>query len=356
MNDKTKVRFAQIGIDHTHAAGYLDSLLLMPEVEIVALYDARPDVVRPLVQPALQDVPLYGDLDALLRQVQPEAVLIALPNDVTPEAIVRAAEAGAHVYAEKPCARTAGEFLPALEAIHKADVQFATGYLRRSSPVGQAIKDMVDEGLLGRLASMEARWITTSVTVRDPTHYYFSRERSGGGILHWLGCHWLDFMRWATSAEVVEVAAVLDTLSGEAIGVEDTAALSLRYSGDWAQPAGMVGSLHCAYVTDRATDQLFFGLRGTLGWVEWQKSGPELVAHSTHPAWATAPTRVLRFEPEPVGGYGGAQGILALRRFIASFRKDVRPAFVGQDALRILEVLDAAHVSAASGRRVSLRR
>jgi predicted dehydrogenase len=354
MNVTDKVRFAQIGIDHTHASGYLDSLLLMPEVEIVALYDARPDVMRPLVQPALRDVPLYGDLDMLLRQEQPEAVLIALPNDATPQAIVRAAENGAHVYAEKPCARTAREFLPALEAMRKAGVQFATGYLRRSSPVGQAIKDMVDGGLLGRLTSIEARWITTSVTVRDPTHYYFSREQSGGGILHWLGCHWLDFMRWATSAEVVEVAAVLDTLSVEAIGVEDTAALSLRYSGGWVQQAGMVGSLHCAYVTDRATDQLFFGLRGTLGWVEWPKSGPELVAHSTHPAWAAAPTRILRFEPEPVGGYGGAQGILALQRFIASFREGIRPVFVGQDALRILQVLDAAHESAASGKRVSL--
>jgi predicted dehydrogenase len=312
--------------------------------------------VRPLIPSSLQDVPLYGDLDTLLAQERPEAVLIALANDVTPEAIVRAAESGAHVYAEKPCARTAGEFLPALEAMRKAGVQFATGYLRRSSPVGQAIKDMVDEGLLGRLVSIEARWITTSVTVRDPAHYYFSRERSGGGILHWLGCHWLDLMRWVSSAEVVEVAAILDTLSGEAIGVEDAVALVLRYSNGWTQPGGMVGSLHCAYVTDRATDQLFFGLRGTLGWVEWQKSGPDLVAHSAHPAWATAPTRVLRFEPEPVGGYGGAQGISTLRRFIASFREGVCPAFVAEDALRILEVLDAAHASAASGRRVSPRR
>jgi predicted dehydrogenase len=350
----SQVRFAQIGSDHTHAAGYGQSLLLMPEAEIVALYDADPEGARPRILPALRDVPVYDDLATLLRQERPEAVLITLPNDVTPAAITMAAQAGVHVFAEKPCARTAGELLPAVEALRVAGVQFATGYLRRSSPVGQAIKDMVDGGLLGRLISIEARWITTSVTVRDPTHYYFSRERSGGGILHWLGCHWLDFMRWATSAEVVEVAAILDTLSGEEIGVEDTAALSLRYRGGWAQEGGMLGSLHCAYVTDRATDQLFFGLRGTLGWVIWEKSGPELLAHSAHPAWATAPTRVQRYDPEPVDGYGGAQGILALRRFIASFREGARPAFVPEDALRVLEVLDAAHESAACGRRISL--
>jgi len=349
-----RVRVAQIGVAHPHAAGFRDSLLLVPEVEVVAFYDPDPASARALIQPALHKLPLYGNIAALLRQERPEAVLITLPNDATPEAIIQAAEAGAHVYAEKPCARTASEFMPAAEAIREAGVQFATGYLRRASPVGQAIKAIVTQGLLGRLVSVEARWITTSVAKRDPTHFLFSKERSGGGILHWLGCHWLDFMRWVTLAEVTEVAAILDTLSGESIGVEDTAALSLRYSGGSCQSAGMIGSLHCSYVTDKATDQLFFGLRGTLGWVNWERSGHEFTVRSTHPGWVTAPTRVMCYEPDPAGGYGGAMGITALQRFIASFRDGVRPAFTAEDALRVLEVLDAAHESSTTGRRVAL--
>jgi len=185
--------------------------------------------------------------------------------------------------------------------------------------------------------------------MRAPDHFLFSKERSGGGILHWLGCHWIDFMRWVSSAEVAEVAAMMDTLSGTAVDVEDTASLCLRYTN------GMVGSLHCSYVTDQATDQLFFGLRGTMGWVHWERSGPEFVARSTHPAWMAAPSRVLRFEPEPMGGYGGGTGVVALRRFIASFREGASPAFTTDDALRVLEVLDAAHESASTGRCVALR-
>jgi len=361
-----KVRIAHIGVAHPHAAGFRDTLLLLPQVEVVAFYDPNPATARQLIQPALQGVPLYGDLADLLKRERPEAVLITLPNDATPDAIIRCAQAGAHVYAEKPCARTSAEFRPAAEAIRAARVQFATGYLRRAFPVGLAIKDMVRGGLLGRLVSIEARWITTSVRVRDPAHFLFVRERSGGGILHWLGCHWIDFMRWVSSAEVTEVAAIMDTsessprrsrprsptdvcdLSEQAIDVEDTASLSLRYTN------GMVGSLHCSYVTDKATDQLFFGLRGTMGWVNWERSGPELVAHSTHPAWIAAPTRVLRFDPGPVGGYGGGIGIVAMRQFIASFREGVSPAFIPDDALRVLEVLDAAHESARTGRRVTV--
>jgi len=352
-----QVRFAQVGVVHPHASGFRETLLLMPEVEVVALYSPDPAGARPQVQPGLRDVPLHGDLADLLRQERPEAVLITLPNDVTPSAIVQCAEAGAHVYAEKPCARTSEEFRRAAGAIRRAGVQFATGYLRRVSPAGLAIRDMVQRGLLGRLVSIEARWITTSVRkredrmqVRDPDHFLFRQARSGGGILHWLGCHWIDFMRWVSSAEVTEVAAIMDTLSGKPIDVEDTASLSLGYSN------GMVGSLHCSYVTDQATDQLFFGLRGTLGWVNWERSGPELVARSVHPAWMAAPRRVMRFEPEAAGGYGGSTGILAMRRFIASFRQGMEPVFTTDDALRVLEVLDAAHESANTGRRVSLGR
>ena len=271
---------------------------------------------------------------------------MTLPNNLAAPAIVAAAGAGCHIYAEKPSARTAAEFRPAAAAIREAGVQFTTGYLRRLVPAGVAIKEIVDQGLLGRLMSVEARWITTSVGKRNPQHFLFSRERSGGGMLHWLGSHWIDFMRWSTSNEIAEVAAVMDTLSGEPIDVEDTAALALRFD------SGLIGSLHVAYTTDRATDQLFFGLRGTLGWVNWERSGPEIEVRSTHPSWVPGQTRVMRFTSDPVEGYGGGVGLTALRRFIASFREGAAPVFMPDDSLRVLEVLDAAQESARTGQRV----
>ena len=229
-------------------------------------------------------------------------------------------------------------------------MQFTTGYLRRLAPAGVAIKDIIDQGLLGRLVSVEARWITTSVARRNPSHFLFDRVRSGGGMLHWLGSHWIDFMRWSTASEVAEVAAVMGTLSGEPIDVEDTAALALSFD------TGMIGSLHVAYTTDKATDQLFFGLRGTLGWVNWERSGPEIEVRSTHPAWGAGQTRVLRCTADPAEGYAGAVGLTALRRFIASFREGAVPVFTPDDSLRVLEVVDAARQSAQTGRRVRVDR
>ena len=345
MSDR--VRLAKIGVTYPHAEGYIESLLLMPEVDVIALYDSDPADAKGLVPAELQGAPLYDDLGDLLAKERPEAVLITLANDVTPGVIAQCAEAGAHVFAEKPCARTAAEFAPAAEAVRKTGVQFATGFTRRVSPVGIAIKDLVDRGALGRLVSVEASWVTTTVTQRDPTHAMFSAERSGGGILHWLGCHWLDFMRWSTSSEVTEVAAILDTLSGESIDVEDTVSLSLRFGN------GMIGSLHCAHVIDRWPHHLFFSLRGIDGWARWEGNGPELEIRSARSQWTSPMTQTLRLEPDPLGGYEGGEGIFALRRFIATFRDGADPIVGTDDVLRMLEVIGAAHESSRAGRRVA---
>ena len=344
-----RLRFAHIGVAYPHGMGWIDTLLLMPEVEIVALYDPDTTSAASLVPPGLQGVPLYDDFGDLLGKERPEAVVIAQPNDITARFIVQAAEAGVHVLAEKPCARTASELMPAVHAVQKAGVQFSMGYPRRVSPVGRAIKDLVDGGDLGRLMSIEASWVTSSVAVRGADQPMFRAESNGGGILHWLGCHLLDFMRWSTSSEVTEVAAIVDTLGVESVDVEDTAALALRYDN------GMIGSLHCSYVMDKMPHHNFFGLRGTDGWVRWEQSGDEIEVRSARPDITAPFTRVIRFERDPLGGYedGGGSGITLLRRFIASFRDGAPPVVSLEDALRVLEVFDAAHESSRTGRRVA---
>src|SRR3954449_267574 len=192
------VRFAQLGVAQPHASGFRDTLALMPEATLVAGYDPDPAAARADLQPPFASCPVYDDIATLLERERPEAVLISLPPAVTPAAIIAAAESGCHVYAEKPGARSAAEFRPAMDALMRTNRQFATGYLRHFSPVALAIKEIVAQGLLGRLVSAEARLITTSVTSRNPSHWLFRHEQSGGGIVSWLGCHWLDFLRWST--------------------------------------------------------------------------------------------------------------------------------------------------------------
>jgi myo-inositol 2-dehydrogenase/D-chiro-inositol 1-dehydrogenase len=134
------VRLAHIGVAYPHGLGYMESLPLMTELEVVALYDPDPGAARTLVPAGLSGLAVYDDPAVLQAKERPEAVVTPQPNDITPHLIVQAAGAGAHVFAEKPCARTAVDLMPAVRAIQGSGVQFATGYTRRVSPAGKAIK------------------------------------------------------------------------------------------------------------------------------------------------------------------------------------------------------------------------
>ncbi len=343
-----KVRLAMIGIDYPHAR-YRDTLLSIPdEVEVVAFFDPNPEHARTLLHPAQRDLPIYDDLTALIRDHHPEAAMVFLPNNVRPAVLTELAEAGVHLFGEKPVAGSSAALDATAEAIARNGVTFYPGYQWRRHPLVQTIKEIVDRGLLGELTLIEFRYVTSSVTLRDPNHYLFSKEQAGGGFLNWLACHWFDLARYITSHEVASVIAFTDNLSGEAIDVESVAAVALRFDN------GMLGTLNCGYVQPRQADDAYLGLRGTLGWVNWPLFTMEASVTSTHPDWAPAATRKLSYTVDPVEGYGGGIGIAIIRHWISAFRNGTPPLATIDDAIRTLAIIDAAYESSATGRRVDL--
>jgi predicted dehydrogenase len=348
VSESKPVRFAILGVAQPHAAAYTETLLHMPETEVVAGYSWEPEAVRGTLPAALAEMPLYDDWRELLDKEQPEAILVCLPGKMVPEIVETAANRGIHIMAEKPCARTAAEWLPAQEAIERNGVQFATGYVRHFSPPAVMMRDLVQQGILGDLISAETSFLTSSVGSRNPDHWFFKREMNGGGILHWLGCHWIDLFRFVSGSEATAVNAMLDTRSGFPIDVEDFASVSIRYDNR------MIATLHTGYV---GANKIDIGFQGTLGHMSWDGGVSELKVHSEHPDWATAPTRTFRFQDDPkVPGYGGAVGVAVIRQFINAWRQGGEPAFVPDDVLRVLEVLDAAQQSSAEGRTVEVAR
>ena len=128
-------------------------------------------------------------------------VLVALPNDRTPAALVQAIEAGKGVFTEKPGARSAAEFEPVLAALRRRPVPFTVAYLNRGSAPVQQARELFRAGAIGRLLSVELRMVTTQVGMRNPDSWLFRRQVAGGGILAWLACHWLDALRFVTGEE-----------------------------------------------------------------------------------------------------------------------------------------------------------
>src|SRR5205814_8815217 len=126
--------------------------------------------------------------------------------------------------------------------------------------------------------AVEARMVTAHPRFRDPGHWLFDPAAAGGGVLAWLGCHVLDLLRYLLQDEVVEVSALTASLCEPGLGVEDSAALSLRFGN------GALGTLHAGYHLPRSTPgyraaayDTTLRIRGTEGRCAWEPLAREPV-------------------------------------------------------------------------------
>ena len=356
---KRRFQVAVVGLNHYHVTGWVESLGQMPgRVDVVALFDAdpnrgitlRPDHSDPHLSEALPTwaakVPFVTDLDRLLEDHRPEVALVTLPNAGSAAAIEKLAAAGVHILVDKPGARTAAEAERAFAIARSAGVKVAVALTRRYGRGWQDAKALIDAGRLGRLLATEAIFVTSSVAVRDPSNMIFSRERMGGGVLHWLGNHYLDLMLWLSGEPIMEVQAMSGTVGGDAIDVEDVISMAVRYAG------GAVGTVHFAYALPRSGGEGYLALRGARGSVRIQPDG---TLTWIGPGAAIDPViaQHTNYESRKLPGYG-AGGVTIIEDLLRAIEEDRDPLATGENVTAAMRLVDAAYESARTGVRVAL--
>jgi len=352
---------ALLGANNKHSAGHLRTLDALPEVEGIVLWDEDTAALAALREsaPSERVEATYTDLDELLAQQDVSWAIAALRPDTNPPICRRVLAAGKHILSEKPLGRRAADVESLVVAAERAELQLGVCYLNRYHPVTQQARAWIREGAIGALMSVEMRLITTQVKKRDPRHWLFRDAQSGGGILAWLGCHYIDLMRYLTGDEVVSVMAEVATRSGEEIDVEDIATVSLRFR------SGAVGSLHAGYVLalsgegyfNQAGYDSYIGLNGQAGRMYWTPTAtaPCLHIESTAPAFSSAPIWELHLPSlPPSSAYGGVYGEAMVRDFIRATRGECPVPASGRDALQAQQIIDAAYESSRTGRRVAV--
>lgn len=355
----TSLSVALFGLEHPHALAHLRTLQVLPEVRAIHVWDEREDLVRSARETQGQKVTLAtSDLAEFLTRTDAAAAVVAVPNDRSADVCVAALDAGLHVMAEKPLGRSVAEVQRVLDAASRGSRQLGVCYQNRRNPVLRQMRELLRQDLLGELMMVEVRMLTTAVQYRDPSHWLFSRQRSGGGILSWLGCHYLDAMRFITGDEIVSVSAEVATRSGEAIDVEDVAALSLRFA------SGAVGSLHVGYTLalsgggyhNKAGYDVYAGFNGRDGRMFFNSAGApgEFQAESRHHAWRDAPSRRFAYTLGDSPAYGGTAGEEFIRDFLRATQGLGPPPATGADALQVARIVEAAYESGRTGRRIDV--
>ncbi|MBP7483442.1 MAG: Gfo/Idh/MocA family oxidoreductase [Lacunisphaera sp.] len=339
---------ALLGLSHPHSGALLTALENLREVRRVFLWDADPRAAgkNPALPRSRKAALLTGDLDAALAGG--DFAIVAVRHDEAAALARRVLAAGKHLLAEKPVGLTAAEILPLQRAAAQAGLVAAVLYPRRAHPCAVAMRRHAAE--TGPLLSLEARFLATQVRFRDPRSWLFRRREAGGGILLWLGCHYLDLLQYVSGDEITGVAARLATRSGERIEVEDTAALTLEFR------SGALGTFHAGYALahsgtgylNAAGYDAYLALNGRAGRVVWPGVAPRLQLE------LPSARRTQTFRLRETTSYAGAAGETFLRQFLAAVRGRGTPPTTLADAVRTARLIEAAATSARTGRFVRL--
>jgi myo-inositol 2-dehydrogenase/D-chiro-inositol 1-dehydrogenase len=175
-----------------------------------------------------------GDLASVLSRDDIEAVIVATPPHFHEAATVAAAEAGLHVFCEKPLAPTLSGCDRILQAVDKAGVVLAVGLVCRYLPVHKKVKELVVAGTVGAPVSMSVHRLSGAARGRWHAPWRMLMETNA---------HEIDFIRNVMDDEVVEVSAAGGTYVHTAFDYPDETFVTLRFKN------GGVGHLHSSYIS-----------------------------------------------------------------------------------------------------------
>ena len=125
-----------------------------------------------------------------------EAIINTTPNDVHLETTLAAAQAGKHVFLDKPIANTVAEARAITEACRKAGVVLALGYQRRRESQFRWIKQQIAEGALGKLVNAEANISRDRLGKVDLSSWRYTAAGMPGGVMLQIGIHYTDVLEY----------------------------------------------------------------------------------------------------------------------------------------------------------------
>ncbi|MCZ7455482.1 Gfo/Idh/MocA family oxidoreductase [Rhizobium rhizogenes] len=149
--------------------------------------------------------PLYDDFDRMMLEQRPELVIVCTPDDTHDDIIIRALEGGADVISEKPMTTTPEKIDRIRAAEAKSGRRVDVSFNYRFSPTAARIKELIDEGAIGTVTSVDFHWYLDNQHGAD----YFRRwhaftEHSGSLFVH-KATHHFDLLNWYLDSDPVEV-------------------------------------------------------------------------------------------------------------------------------------------------------
>jgi predicted dehydrogenase len=163
---------------------------------------------------------------------RPDAVLVCNPTSLHLGVAQAAADAGCHLFIEKPLADELDGVDRLIATVEQNKLVALVAYQWRFHPLLQRVKQVLDEGALGAIAAVEAHigeYLPLWHKYEDYRSMYASRRDQGGGVIL-TQIHEMDYLLWLFGAPS-RVVAMGGRRSSLEIDVEDTASILMDIGG-----------------------------------------------------------------------------------------------------------------------------
>lgn len=171
-----------------------DAIKRSNKIEIVACFTRSEDKRRAFAEK--YDCRAATSYEEILRDPSIPAIINTTPNNVHLETTRQAAEAGKHVFLDKPIANTVQEGQAIAEVCRKAGVILALGYQRRRETQFRWIKSEIDAGRFGKLVQAECNISRDRLGQFDLSSWRYTAAGMPGGVMLQIGIHYVDVLEF----------------------------------------------------------------------------------------------------------------------------------------------------------------
>lgn len=320
-----------------HARNYRENV---PGASVAALVDADLGRAKKAAQELGIDL-YFANIYRAIQEAEFDAVCITTPTFTHAEIAIASAQAGKHIFCEKPMALTLEECQDMIDAAREAGVKLQIGFMRRFDPGFIAAKEKIREGVIGEVMTIKSVGRGPGLPPRwacDP--------QTGNGMLAEVNSHDFDSIRWLAGSEYERVYAEAGVFKCQDLKAEfpnfyDNAIVSMRMRNGVL--ALLDGACPASYGYDARVEILGTEgvmLIGDLFYLKVTTCTKESgIVAPTFPSWRD------RFRE----GY-----IAEARHFVNCILAGQEPAVTGEDGKRAVEIVLAANRSIQTGLPVTL--
>jgi predicted dehydrogenase len=345
-----KLRVAVIGCGSV-SNRYIPQLLSSKIIEVVSLCDIKYERAEAQNKQYKVNAKTYRNIDEMLAGVPFDMIVTLTDMQMHGELNKKALLAGKHVWSEKPMANTYAEGKALLDLAKSKKLRLWGAPAVVNSPQFEFMSKQIQEGKLGRVASAHGQYGHTG-----PTWSAFFYEK-GGGSMPDLGVYNMATLTGLLGpaksvmamTSIVNPERTVDDKGKIKVEVEDNAHVLLEHD------KGVISHIMCGFNYfdphgHEAGNQTLhsiqiYGNYGNMRLIgyDWETNGVMLDTHWDKPAELMSTDK---------GGYEWQEGARVTGESII---KGVEPRINVEHALHVLEIIEAARKSSATGMKIKLK-